>query len=45
VSERIARLKDAVETMHKCKARHVASEPLIELFRANVAIELPISDN
>jgi hypothetical protein len=38
VSERIDKLREAVETMHKCKARHVSSaEPAIELFRGEVA--------
>ncbi len=34
---RIAKIKDAVETMHRCTARHVASEPVIELFNGEVA--------
>ena len=37
MSERIAKIKDAIEVMHDCKARHVASEPVIELFRGGVA--------
>jgi hypothetical protein len=37
VSERIEKLKDAIETMHKCKARHVGSEPVIDLFDGEVA--------
>ncbi len=37
MSDRIDKLKEAVETMHKCKARHVASKPVIELFRGEVA--------
>ncbi len=37
MSERIDKLRDAVETMHDCKARHVSSEPVIELFRGEVA--------
>jgi len=37
VSERIAKLKEAVETMHHCKAHHVRSEPVIDLFRGEVA--------
>ena len=37
MSERIDKLREAVETMHKCKARHVSSEPTIELFRCEVA--------
>jgi hypothetical protein len=37
MSERIENLREAVETMHKCKARHVESKPVIELFRGTVA--------
>jgi hypothetical protein len=37
VSERIAKLKEAIEAMHRCKARHIASEPVIDLFRGEVA--------
>jgi hypothetical protein len=37
VTERIAKLKEAVETMHRCKAVHVGSEPVIELFQGQVA--------
>lgn len=37
MSERIDKLKEAVETMHRCKAKHVASNPVIELFRGEVA--------
>ena len=37
MSERIAQLKGAVETMHHCTARHVESKPVIELFRGKVA--------
>lgn len=37
MSERIAKLKEAVETMHHCKARHVDSEPVIDLFHGEVA--------
>jgi hypothetical protein len=37
VSERITKLKDAIETTHHCKARHIKSEPVIELFRGEVA--------
>jgi len=37
VSERIAKLKEAIETMHRCKAQHVGSEPVIDLFRGEVA--------
>ncbi|MGH7984342.1 MAG: hypothetical protein ACREFF_14545 [Candidatus Udaeobacter sp.] len=37
MSERIDKLREAVETMHECKARHVGSDPVIELFRGEVA--------
>ena len=37
MSPRIAKIKDAIEVMHKCTARHVASEPVIELFNGEVA--------
>jgi hypothetical protein len=37
MSEGIENLRDAVETMHKCKARHVESKPVIEMFRGKVA--------
>ena len=37
MSERIDKLKTAIEAMHRCAARHVASEPVIELFRGEVA--------
>src|SRR5271154_5089592 len=37
MSPRIAQLKEAVETMHKCTARHVESKPVIELFQGKVA--------
>ena len=37
VTERIANLKKAVETMHRCKAVHVDSEPVIELFQGQIA--------
>ena len=37
MSERIDKLKEAVETMHRCKAKHVASNPVVELFRGEVA--------
>jgi hypothetical protein len=30
VSERIDKLREAIETMHRCKAVHVGSEPVIE---------------
>jgi len=37
VSERIDKLRAAIETMHHCKARHVGSKPVIDLFRGEVA--------
>ena len=37
MSPRIAKIKDSIEVMHKCTARHVASEPVIELFNGEVA--------
>ncbi len=37
MSERIAKLKEAIEAMHHCEARHVRSEPVIDLFRGEVA--------
>lgn len=37
MSPRIEKLQSAIETMHKCMARHVASEPVIELFNGEVA--------
>ena len=37
MSDRIAKLKEAIETMHRCKAVHVSSEAVIELFRGEVA--------
>ena len=37
MTEPIANLKEAAETMHRCKAVHVGSEPVIELFRDQIA--------
>jgi hypothetical protein len=37
MSERIEHIRQAVETMHKCTARHVESKPVIELFQGKVA--------
>jgi hypothetical protein len=37
VSERIERLKDAVEKAYECKARHIVSEPVDDLFQGEVA--------
>jgi hypothetical protein len=37
MSDRIDKLKDAIETMHKCAARFVESVPVIEFFRGELA--------
>jgi len=37
MSARIEKIRQAIETMHKCTTRHVASEPVIELFNGEVA--------
>jgi hypothetical protein len=37
VSERIERLKEAVEKAYECKARHVVSEEVTDLFQGEVA--------
>ena len=37
MSARISKLKEAIETMHDCKAQHVSSQPVIDLFRGKVA--------
>jgi len=37
VSARIDKLRVAIETMHHCTARHLTSEPVIELFQGQVA--------
>ena len=37
MSERIDKLKEAVETVHKCKARHIDSKRVIELFHGMIA--------
>jgi hypothetical protein len=39
VSERIEQLRLAVQTMHRCKARHEASTPIRETFRNQVVWE------
>jgi hypothetical protein len=39
MSERIERLRDAVQVMHQCKAVHVASVPVREMFGDQVAWE------
>ena len=36
MSERIENLRETVETMHECKARHVASKRVIEVFRGKI---------
>ena len=33
----LAKLQDAIETMHRCKARHVAATLVVEIFRGKVA--------
>ena len=37
MSDHLAKLKDAIETLHRCKAVHVSSEVVVELFRGEVA--------
>ena len=37
MSERIERLKEAVEKAYECKARHVVSEEVTDLFQGEVA--------
>jgi hypothetical protein len=39
MSERIERLREAIETMHGCKAAHVGSLPIREMFGQQVAWE------
>jgi hypothetical protein len=39
VSDRIEGLKEAVEKIHDCKARHVVSNTVMEFFREEVAWE------
>ena len=36
MSLRIDKLREAIETTHKCKARHVSSKAVIDLFRRKV---------
>lgn len=36
MSDRIDQLREAVEVMHKCKAVHVASAPIVEMFGSKV---------
>ena len=37
MSERIDNLREAIETMHHCKAVHVGSAAVIELFQGQIA--------
>jgi hypothetical protein len=37
MTEQIAKLKRAIETMHDCAAHHVGSQAVIELFEGEVA--------
>jgi hypothetical protein len=39
MSERIEKLRDAVQVMHRCKAEHVESVPVREMFGPKVAWE------
>jgi hypothetical protein len=39
VSPRINKLLEAVQTVHRCKAEHVESVPVREIFRGDVAWE------
>ena len=39
MSQRIDKLREAIETTHKCKARHVRSDLVIEFFRGELAWE------
>jgi len=39
MSERIEKLKDAVQVIHRCKAVHVSSNPVREMFGEQVAWE------
>jgi hypothetical protein len=39
VTERIEKIKGAIETTHKCVAHHVSSMPVSELFQGKVASE------
>jgi hypothetical protein len=39
MSERIENLRTAIETMHKCKATHVQSVPVVEMFGNKTAWE------
>ncbi len=37
MSDYLTKLKRAIETMHECTARHVASKLVVEMFRGKVA--------
>lgn len=39
MSERIEKLRDAVQVMHRCGAAHVQSVPVVEMFGPKVAWE------
>ena len=43
MSERIEKLKQAIETVHHCTATHVRSETVIDLFQAEVAWDAVVS--
>ena len=43
MSAKIEKGRVAVETMHHCKARHAASEPVIELFQGELAWGMALS--
>lgn len=37
MSEYLAKIKDAIEVMHRCKARHVSTSPVTEYFEGKLA--------
>ena len=37
MKEGVEKLRDAIETMHHCAARHLASELVVEIFEGKVA--------
>ena len=37
MSEYLAKIKDAIEVMHHCKARHVSTSPVTEYFEGTLA--------
>lgn len=39
MNERIDKLRDAVQVMHRCKAEYVESVPIVEMFGSQVAWE------